>query len=316
MRTVAGMMFPTDGRNWVWGWEADLAREWVSVRGGELDFLECLVIEPRNFDARPFAWVAEMYERRAQWKREGRGAEKVLKLGLNSLYGKMAQQLGGIITAEGIKPPPYFSLTWAGMVTSQTRAALGRAALTVAPGDVLLFMTDAVYTTVPLTVTEGTALGEWEREMHDEIVIVQPGVYWLRDDGKWTSKVRGFNRETLRTPAIVLTAWKNKQPNVIVPTTRFVTSGTALASEEAWKTWRTWQTEPRELDLWGGSPKRASAWGSSVRPHCRMVPLAQARNEAADHPPIPHDVAFWRGARVTADPLYEMIDELELGADA
>jgi DNA polymerase type B, organellar and viral len=42
----------------------------------------------------PFAWVADMYAQRRDWKLRGIAAQVALKLCMNSMYGKLAQRIG------------------------------------------------------------------------------------------------------------------------------------------------------------------------------------------------------------------------------
>lgn len=214
--------------------------------------LESLVFKPLDPAVRPFAWVQEMYDLRAQWKREGRGAEKVLKLGLNSLYGKMVQQLGWSVE-RGI--PPYHQLEWGGYVTSFCRAALYEAAMRN-PESVVGFETDGLITTADLGLETSSALGGWGHETYSGISYVQPGVYWLQDPdtGDWVGKHRGFNPGSLAR-SDVLEAWATKRSSVTAETTRFV--GMGLALHTAYNNWCQWLTTPRELSVWPDNPKRS-----------------------------------------------------------
>src|SRR5690606_33111725 len=106
---------------------------------------------------RPFGWVPEVYDTRSKWRAEGIGAEKVLKLGLNSIYGKAAQRIGGKRYGRPA-PPSWHQMEWAGYATARTRAELYRAALpALARGSAVMFATDAVVSTEPLDALD---LGE------------------------------------------------------------------------------------------------------------------------------------------------------------
>ena len=104
---------------------------------------------------KPFAFVKEMYDRRAIWKEEKRGGEKALKLGMNSLYGKMAQTIGG----DPGNRPSWHQLAWAGMVTSGARAQLWEA-IKQAPDKIIAVETDSIASMVPLDLEVGTELGD------------------------------------------------------------------------------------------------------------------------------------------------------------
>lgn len=238
-------------------------------------------------NTRPFAFVEEYYERRRQWKAQDKGAEKVLKLGINSLYGKTVQQLG--YNEKTGRLPPFFQLQWGGCITSLTRSMLYQAAMQD-PSAILAFATDGIWSTRPLQLPTGSNLGDWEYEKLDGMTLVQSGVYWTHErteepqqkpcplhgafceQGQW---YRGFDKEHL-TEQRVLEAWKRGEEALSIPTTRFVTLGSALASESRWLAyWRQWPTTDRELalsmsntfkrnDVFGPSG-RYDAWGLDAR---------------------------------------------------
>lgn len=231
------------GRGWFHSPEYELVRGTPGV-----EVLESWLFEPAT-DEKPFQWVQEMYDLRREWKAAGKGEEKILKLGLNSLYGKMVQQLGWT-QDRGL--PPYHQLEWGGYVTSYTRASLYRAASTEADS-IVGFETDGVISTRPLSVDCGTDLGQWGSETYSGVTYVQPGVYWLLADNTWTPKHRGFDPGTLTRDA-VLEAWQAGEPLVRALSTRFV--GMGLALQENWDLWRRWETRPRWLGAWPYNPKR------------------------------------------------------------
>lgn len=122
----------------------------------------------RHCECRPFDWVAALFAYR-QTLPTLQGIP--IKLAINSLYGRLAQRIGN---------PRWANLIWAGLITAMTRAALIDAALSSGPGGrgVVMLATDGVYSTNPLTVTEGGGLGQWETAVHDRLFVVQPGLYW------------------------------------------------------------------------------------------------------------------------------------------
>lgn len=129
-------------------------------------------------DSKPFAFVEEMYTRRRKWKALGKGGERALKLALNSLYGKMAQRIGGNERNGNI--PPWHQLEWAGMVTSATRAQIWEA-VRESPENIIAIETDSIASTVPLNLDIGEGLGQWEYKEYDWITYVQSGVYFTPD---------------------------------------------------------------------------------------------------------------------------------------
>src|SRR5437660_9483876 len=77
---------------------------------------------------KPFSFIPDVYAYRQQLIQEGSGAEKALKLAINSLYGKTAQSVG-YSTDRNRGKPPYHNMVVAGMTTSKTRAKLMEAAM-------------------------------------------------------------------------------------------------------------------------------------------------------------------------------------------
>lgn len=131
--------------------------------------------EPRC-DCQPFGWVEGLYEARKALGADMRGYP--IKLGINGLYGKLAQRVGN---------PKYANMVWAGLITAMTRAALIDAAADD-PRAVVMFATDSLFTLRPLAgVALGDALGQWEAKEHRRLFIVQPGIYW----GASRPKMRG-----------------------------------------------------------------------------------------------------------------------------
>lgn len=231
--------FPPEGEGWYWGPEVNAALDRADTGLTIMGMWEHLPDE----DTLAFGWVAEMYQQRAQLKAAGDHAEKVLKLGLNSLYGKLAQRLG--YQESSGRMPPYHSMLYAGYITSWTRAKLARLAA-AAPESVVFFATDGVLATEPLPAEIGTELGAWDHERHDEVLTVQSGVYFLRQADAWAHRYRGWGAGVL-TPEAIISAWEQGETYLDVPVTRFVGMGRALAQD--WSLWRTWHQETKALAL-------------------------------------------------------------------
>lgn len=194
---------------------------------------------------RPFQFIEDAYRHRKIFKQQGNMAEYALKLGINSVYGKTAQQAG---YREG-RIPAYHQLMWAGMITSATRAQMYDAAMQN-PEAVIFFATDGLYTLEPLDLDIGDGLGQWSEEVYDGVTVVQAGVYWLRKEKEWGSawveKYRGFDKSSLVREDI-LEAWRRGDSTYPAPSTRFVGMGAALNG--SFKDWRKWKTTERELNL-------------------------------------------------------------------
>jgi hypothetical protein len=285
------VFFPQEGEGWYWSVELDAARAALAtgVITGRLDVSEVLTFHP-ECDHAPFGWLDRVYAQRAEYKAQGHAAEKPLKLGLNSLYGKTAQRVGW----KG-KRPAYHALEWAGLTTARTRAELYRASLPAASSGALLFYaTDAIVTTVPLELPAPVddRPGGWESAEHDGATIVQSGVYWLEH----RAKTRGFFPGEV-TEAGVRHAWARGQWTLLSRSERFVSMGQALRSSNFATTWRTWSRAPRRLALHPIGTKRDLESGARLHGRGRIRPelgLIATR---------PADPARWREREAFSTPL-------------
>ncbi len=229
------IIYPQTGEGWYWYPEYQLEPD-IHIHESWSYVTDC--------DCRPMSWVEEMYNLRLQLKGRGSAAEKAIKLGMNSLYGKFVQRAG---YQRGRRLPGYHTLAWGGYITSSSRAQLYRAAIQH-PTNVLMFATDAFYSTRKHDLPCSTKLGEWDFARYDGITIAQAGVYWTLKDGIWGEKYRGFDAESLNRERVIK-CWRTKQ-EYQATLTRFVGLGSALSSTKYWPLWRTWQTADRKLDIY------------------------------------------------------------------
>lgn len=230
------VFFPQAGLGWYWRPEVDAARAEASGRGYVFEVVErWSFLEETN--ARPFAWIEDLYTWRAKLKAEGNAAEKSLKLGINSVYGKLVQQVG--YDPDTGRIPPYHQLMWGGYITSHTRAKLYAAAMQDEEA-VVMFATDGIFATRDLDLEDGNRLGQWEIAHHDWLTVVQSGVYW-HSDGSYS---RGFDKPDSKQSALsreaVLDAWRSGQEEIRFSAVRFVGMGTALQSRGSFEKWRQW----------------------------------------------------------------------------
>ncbi len=181
----------------------------------------------------PFSWVADMYAERKRRKAVGDSSEYALKLCMNSLYGKMAQRVG--YDEKTGRIPPWHQLEWAGWVTSYTRSMLYRLMSQIRWQDIVAVETDGIYTlSYPSTYQNSKELGGWEITEIEELLYVQSGLAWLKQDGKWKPKRRGLDPGTW-TLDRVQDYVKRLEPNqkwepFAGEQTRFITLGSALMS--------------------------------------------------------------------------------------
>lgn len=199
-------------------------------------------------DHEPFAFIEPLYNKRAALKKAGDGAHIGIKLGLNSLYGKLAQQLGW--NPDTGRIPPYHSLEWAGYITSHCRAQLYSAALEK-PDDIIAFETDAVFSRVPLSVKVSNGLGLWEQTEYQSLTYFKSGMSFATlVDGSEIEKTRGINRGTLLRSDVITALEKDARGMDTILSaeqTRFVTLGQALHQD--FSLWRKWITGPRKLGV-------------------------------------------------------------------
>lgn len=172
VRTKGGYISsPLSGQGMYWSCEIEAA-----MRSGTIiEFVEGYRLEV-NCSCQPYAWIEDLYQQRLALGKDKRGLP--LKYAWNSLYGKLCQRVGR---------PQYGNMVHAGMITALTRAAL----LDAAFGhhrDILMLATDGIFSRVPLPLDVGTGLGQWEHSVHEQLFIVQPGLYW----GAKRPKIRGI----------------------------------------------------------------------------------------------------------------------------
>lgn len=165
----------------------------------------------------PFEWVEELYQIRKVYKREKDPRHIILKLGLNSLYGKFAQGIG-----FRDQPPPYQCYIWAGIITNTTQAKLLAAALN-SPEDMIAFATDGIFCRKPLPLDFTDRMGEWEGAECERLFLVQPGLYAYDKEGKTHRKTRGFRPDELDYAAL-MKVWDDEKyfGKLTIQTRRFI----------------------------------------------------------------------------------------------
>lgn len=217
-RTKDGSIcYPAESNGWVW---RDEFLEGERLFEG-VQFKEAWVYNT-SCDCRPFKDIPQFYIERCLIGKEGPGI--VLKLGINSVYGKIAQSIGKAI---------YRSWIWAGMITSGCRAQVLRAlGMHKDWSNLLMIATDGIATRERLEldkpVDTGTSnvwecdkhkktchecedrkykpLGGWEEKILKRgIFLARPGVYFplnpTIEDIK-TVRGRGVGR------GVILENWK------------------------------------------------------------------------------------------------------------
>lgn len=198
------ILFPINGLGgWTWG-EEFWAAEKLNPNIQSLEYWQY----ETDCDCRPFSEIPDFYRMRVLMGKEGKGI--TAKLGINSIYGKLAQSKGGIMA-------PFNSWIWAGLITSNTRAQLLRALLAApSPSDVLMLATDGVWSTQRLDLEQpldtGTfdlrndkgelvPLGGWSsKTIKTGIFAMRPGVYFPinpTEGDKSLLRARGLGRKSV-----------------------------------------------------------------------------------------------------------------------
>jgi hypothetical protein len=184
-----------------WYWSPEVARLIAGPLARVTEVIEGWEFHPAT-NARPFRYIAEMYETRREWKRQGLPSQLALKLCMNSMYGKMAQTVGWDEKTGRI--PKWHQLEWAGWVTSYTRSMLYGVMARLPKGTLIAVETDGIYTTADpntLGLTIGGGLGEWEHKTFDELLYLQSGLAWLRSGDTWSPKRRGLDPDSFSLSA-------------------------------------------------------------------------------------------------------------------
>jgi hypothetical protein len=218
-----------------------------------------------------------MFNKRRQWQKEGNQGEYALKLGLNSLYGKMAQRVGW--NKKTGEAPRWHQLEWAGWVTSYTRAKLYKMMLQLGLDSIVAVETDGIYSTrnpSDIGVTSGNGLGEWKLSTYSDVVYIQSGLAWLKNDSdsEWSFKYRGLDPNSLSIDRVLShlhsvgngIGWDSPEAKLMATTSRFVGAGAALMSRDFDITFRRWETMRREVKL-GGDGKRLHI--PAICPQCK-----------------------------------------------
>lgn len=242
--------YPMKADGWIWSPEMEALRKYVKVvKGTKFTVLETIECQPA-VSTKPFAFIPKLYKERRALKKAKNGAHIGIKLGLNSLYGKLCQQVGYVpATAEHPQRiPTYHQIEWAGYATSYCRAAVLTAALLDITA-VIAFETDALFTSRELPVDIGEELGQFEETTFDNLTYVQSGHYYGDIEGVPVIKCRGVDKGFIDRAAVEdrLTAPEDAR-YLPAALTRFYGAGIALARGLD-KYWCRWLTEPKELAL-------------------------------------------------------------------
>lgn len=274
---TGAVYFPSAGRGWYWEPEVTAARQ-VWKRGIQEHGTWTYTT---NCKHAPFDFIGPLYVQRARWKREGRGAEKALKLALNACYGKLAQR----ISMHG--KPRYQELAWAGWITSNLRARMFRAAWPVRE-HLVMICTDSLAALVPLDhLPESELIGEWEHEIFAGATVVQSGFYWFYKPGGEIGKSRTRGYSGNLDPKAIAKAYAAGAFTFEARERNFCGMGQALQTD--WQKWRQWNERPRILRLLPTGKRerivQERAWGI-LQPTRATLPLYDMAAQGDQSAPI------------------------------
>jgi len=235
-RTDHALYYPMECTGWYWSDElieaqvmADVSIDeaWVLCSGG---------------NTQPFAYLADLYFQRQVLKNSGNPAQQILKLIMNSSYGKLAQRPRAYIDEKGetqSTASKWRSIAYAGMITAAVRARILQA-IAQSPGDIVSINTDAIYSTSKLNLPIGHDLGQWSYAVYEWMNLWQPGFYTLPSElGAITKRTRGFNATTVDHEAI-LSAWMNGwDAATIIERVFYGYVSAVLRSDVKWCDWQT-----------------------------------------------------------------------------
>lgn len=182
VRTKSGLIvYPLTGEGWYTSYEVEAA---LKVNKKCVTIHEGYVYKAIDYPHKKL--VNDLYETRAELKRQNDGAQMGYKLGLNSLYGKLAQR-------EGQHHHPILKT----FITGWTRAKMFDAAMQ-SPASIVSFATDGIVSTTPLSLAIDPQLGNFEYAQHEKGLFIMSGIYKLDET---TRKVRGFKKLDIETCA-------------------------------------------------------------------------------------------------------------------
>lgn len=269
-RFKGAIFWPNKGEGWYWQPEVEVATECYSKY---IKILEAWEFAPEN-EIKPFAFINDIFNTRRRFLASGNDAQIILKLGMNSCYGKVAQSIGN----KG-KAPAYQNYFWAGYITSYTRAMVLRLALKD-KASVISFATDGVMSATKLTEHNITKqLGGWSVEDIENLFVLQPGVYsYDGSNHKQTIKSRGFSYRSVDYNKLK-EVWREHGTlgDYRYTETRFIGLGSSLQSNPPLKNWRRWVKQDRIINFApNGITSMQAGKVLRVHPHYSLAELSEA----------------------------------------
>ena len=252
------IVYPASGRGWYWSWEVETAKE-IGLWNITIDKAWSWVQE---CDHKPASWVPALYDYR---KSLGGPRGQVLKLAINSLYGKTAQNIGH---------PKFRSIVMAGLITSYVRARLLRDAYR--QGGCVMFATDAVYFQSEAKFETGDQLGQYGVQHFQSYFILQPGIHFSIGGELSKKKTRGVPIRLLDPDRIVM-IWRERGRD----------GGYRFEYDKFWGIRLCNQTNHMEmLGQWTVEPKTLA--------YASVVAKRMYEDSEVPVPPVTEEGQFWR----------------------
>lgn len=285
--TSKGVVFPLFGKS-VYTHGRSLKMFEKYGKGG-FTILDALRWTPECDCEHPWSYLGDYYELRKKLREEGNNAQGIVKLIINSSYGKLAQRNGMYEVRDNdgnlisFVSPATANLFGAGFVTDATRAYIYEAAMKQKPEVILGFATDCIYSTEPLEgLTIGKNLGEWDMEEHFNSCFIAPGMMSSADDKE--NRTRGVNPAAMKKRyGEIIAAWDNHQEELHVVDKKFYSASMLLlknmyTGEISWhdkEKWCTFETYARVINI---APNAIQS---------KRVPTARADSNWQYMPPYP-----------------------------
>lgn len=185
------ILYPARGRGWYWNFEIE-----ASIHQ-EFD-CEDYWVYTKMCDCKPLDFVKGIYGLRIEWGKDAAGM--ILKLLMNSCYGKCVQSIG---------KPVYSNPIWGSFIIAVCRKMIQefihagkfcRTGTGHCGKDVMMVATDSVCTWMDgdrgVEFDESKELGGWSKEYHGKgMFLIQPGVYY-GSSGK-AAKTRGVPQRAM-----------------------------------------------------------------------------------------------------------------------
>lgn len=213
------------------GWYHSIEVKNALLKGYDIDIIGGYVLDRSKEEYNYF--LLDKFEaiaaHRMQLKKKKDLAHIPIKLGMNSIYGKLAQR--PIKTAEAIRKGQYTELFHAGFITAFTRAQLLKY---LNPDSVIMLATDGIFSTTKLNVPIGENLGEWEYTKFDDGIFLLSGLYALKSKDKWKIKTRGYSNMTWQKFHRIFKQQVNEEA-VHTTENRFISIKLALRASKAYK---------------------------------------------------------------------------------